>query len=102
MVHFTCDLCGKEMASSKDGRYVVKLEILPGFNPDEVRDEDLDDDPMEAISRSLQRDEEAPPEDPDEPRRETLRFDLCPGCRKKFLRDPLGRETLHQVHFSEN
>lgn len=102
MVHFTCDLCGKEMASSNEDRYVVKMEVMPAFDPDEIREEDLDDDPMEAVSQLLQREGELSAEDLDEPRRESLRFDLCPGCHRKFLRDPLGRETLHQVHFSEN
>jgi len=102
MVHFTCDLCGKEMASSNDGRYVVKMEILPAFDPDEIREEDLDEDSMELVSRILESDEELSSEDFDEPRPESFRFDLCPNCRRKFLRDPLGRETLHQVHFSEN
>jgi len=102
MIHFTCDRCGKEMASSEDGRYVVKMEVLPGFDPDLIREEDLDDDPMEAVSQILQDDAERASEDLAEPRRQSFRFDLCSSCRRKFLADPLGRETLHQVHFSEN
>ena len=31
-----------------------------------------------------------------------LRFDLCPECRKKFMKAPLGRETLKQFDFSQN
>lgn len=102
MIHFTCDLCGKEMASSNGDRYVVKMEILPALDPDDGWDEELDDDPMESIAELLQRDGDAGFDDLENQRRSALRFDLCPGCRKKFLRDPLGRETLHQIHFSEN
>jgi hypothetical protein len=29
-----------------------------------------------------------------------LRFDLCPACCKKFLKNPLGREVLFE--FSKN
>ena len=31
-----------------------------------------------------------------------LRFDLCPECRKKFLKNPLGRKTIEQFDFSQN
>ena len=57
MVHFTCDLCGKDLTTSGDGRYVVKIEAYPGFDPTEIKEDDLDDDPMEAVAQILQRDE---------------------------------------------
>jgi hypothetical protein len=31
-----------------------------------------------------------------------MRFDLCPECRKKFVENPLRRETAKVVGFSEN
>ena len=33
-----------------------------------------------------------------------LRFDVCPECRKKFIKNPLGREVVaaKAVGFSEN
>jgi hypothetical protein len=31
-----------------------------------------------------------------------MRFDLCPECRKKFLKNPLGREHSKQFDFSKN
>ena len=31
-----------------------------------------------------------------------LRYDLCPECRKKFVRDPLGKEAAQKFDFSEN
>ena len=48
MVHFTCDLCGKDLTTCTDGRFVVKIEAYPGFDPTEIKDDDLADDPMEA------------------------------------------------------
>ncbi len=41
MVHFTCDLCGKDLTTSTDGRFVVKIEAYPGFDPTEIREDDL-------------------------------------------------------------
>ena len=31
-----------------------------------------------------------------------FRFDLCPECHKKFLKDPLGREAARSIDFSKN
>ena len=33
---------------------------------------------------------------------EQLRFDLCPECRKKFLKNPLGANYSKQFDFSKN
>ena len=30
------------------------------------------------------------------------RFDLCPECHLRFLEDPLGRDALSRLKFSEN
>ena len=57
MVHFTCDLCGKDLTACGDPRYVVKIEAYAGFDPTEITEDDLDDDHMEAVSQLLQRDE---------------------------------------------
>jgi hypothetical protein len=102
MVHFTCDLCGKDMTTSGDGRYVVKMEAYPGFDPNEIKEDDLDDDPMEAVSQLLQHDECLSSEELSKTQTRGFRFDLCSTCHHKFMRDPLGKETLHQFDFSEN
>ncbi len=54
MVHFTCDLCGKDLTATGDARYVVKCEAYAGFDLIEITDEDLDGDHMEAVSQILQ------------------------------------------------
>ena len=77
MVHFTCDLCGKELSSSGESRYVVKIEAYPGFDPTEIKEDDLDDDPMEAVAQILQRDEALVTEDLATPLHKGFRFDLC-------------------------
>jgi len=30
------------------------------------------------------------------------RFDLCSECRKRFIKNPLGRVTNHELNFSQN
>jgi len=101
MVHFTCDLCGKDLTTNDERRFVVKIEVYPSFDPTELREDDLDDDPMEAVSQILKRDESlVAGVDDDKPR--GFRFDLCPGCYAKFVKDPLGREVLRTFDFSKN
>ena len=102
MVHFTCDLCGKDLTACGDPRYVVKMEAYAGFDPNEITEDDLDEDHMEAVSQLLQRDGGAGSEDLAGPLHKGFRFDLCPACHLKFLKDPLGKESLRTFDFSKN
>jgi hypothetical protein len=103
MLHVTCDLCGKHLAPGSDNRYVIKMEVFAAHDPAELTEADLDDDHMEAVSKLL-RDADDNLVDPDAlaPAYKKMRYDLCPGCHQKFLRDPLGREAAQKFDFSEN
>src|SRR5438132_14071117 len=103
MVHVTCDLCGKEMRPGDDHRFVIKIEVYTAHDPAVLTEADLDEDHMEAVSQLL-RDEEdqlGETDDPTPPHK-NFRYDLCPECHKKFVRDPLGREAAQKFDFSEN
>ncbi len=102
MVHFTCDLCGKDLTAAGDPRFVVKIEAYAGFDPTEITEGDLDDDHMEAVSQLLRRDEELSTEELDAQARKGFRFDLCSCCHGKFVKDPLGRDSLRVFDFSKN
>jgi hypothetical protein len=103
MLHVTCDLCGKELLPGDDHHYVVKLEVFAAHDPREITDADLDEDHMEAVSQLL-NEMDADLEDPDvvAPQYKNFRYDLCPNCHKKFVRDPLGKEAAQKFDFSEN
>ena len=81
---------------------MVKIEAFPGFDPTEIKEDDLDDDPMEAVAQLLQRDEGLLAEDPAAPLHKGFRFDLCPSCHHKFLKDPLGKDAIRSFDFSQN
>ena len=102
MVHFTCDLCGKDLTDAGNPRFVVKIEAYAGFDPTQITEDDLDDDHMEAVAQLLQRDEEMSAKDFDAQIRKGFRFDLCSCCHGKFLKDPLGRESIRAFDFSKN
>ena len=103
MVHFTCDICGKDMSATSDPRFIVKIEAFPGFDPDEITHTDLDDDHMEAVSELLQRDPQAMSSEAlIAPIQNSFRFDLCPNCHAKFIKDPLGKQFQRSFEFSKN
>ena len=102
MVHFTCDLCGKDLTATGEPRFVVKIESYPGFDPTEITEEDLDDDHMEAVSQILQRDESLSSDEQALAVRKGFRFDLCPACHCRYVKDPLGREYSRSFDFSKN
>ncbi len=104
MFHITCDVCGKELTSGGDDqRYVVKMEVYAAQDPAVLTEADLDEDHMEAISQLL-REEEDPLADSDlkSLQQKNFRYDLCPECHRKFVRDPLGRDAAQKFDFSEN
>ena len=102
MVHFTCDLCGKDLNALGDPRYVVKIEVFAGFDPNQITEEDLDDDHMEQIAEILQHDEDLGGNEALKPVRQGFRYDLCSCCRTRFVKDPLTRKGLKLFNFSNN
>ena len=99
MLHFSCDLCGKDLTDGRDSRYVVRMEVYAAADPAQLTDADLSDDQLEAVGQLLRDGDDADQEPA--PAYKKLQYDLCPGCHKKFLADPLNREA-QKFDFSEN
>src|ERR1700737_3466950 len=103
MFNVTCDLCGKELCPGQDERFVVKVEVFAAHDPAKITEADLDEDHMEAVSELLREmDENAIDPELTEPSSKHFRYDLCPECQKRYLRDPLGKEAAQKFDFSEN
>ena len=102
MMHVTCDLCGKELRPGEDLHFIVKVEVFAPHDPAELTEDDLDEDHMEAFGEMLREMEDTEESKPVPPACQQLRFDLCPTCRQRYLRDPLGKEAAQKFDFSEN
>lgn len=103
MLRYTCDVCGKDLQPGDDSRYVVEMEVYAAHDPAELTEADLDQDHMDEVSQMLQEMEETGVDsDIVPPTFKKLRYDLCPTCHKRFLRDPLNKEATQKFHFSEN
>ena len=102
MIRYVCDLCKRELDPDEDLRYVVKMEVYAAFDPNVAQEQDDDRDHLQEIQDILERLEQSDSEQVGEDVYQKLRFDLCPECRKRFLRNPLGRETAKALDFSKN
>lgn len=101
MIHYTCDLCKREM-DPDELRYVVKLEIGAAMDPLEANELDDDRDQLLEVQEILERLEDAEDDHVGDEVYQQMRFDLCPKCTRKFRKNPLGRELSKQFDFSKN
>ncbi|MGO9115948.1 MAG: hypothetical protein ACLP9L_42630 [Thermoguttaceae bacterium] len=92
MIRYSCDLCKRDLDPRRDLRYVVKVEVFAAM--DAAADEDEDNDHLQEIQDILERLENAEDDQIGEEVCQQLRFDLCPECRSKFVKNPLGRENF--------
>ena len=102
MMHFSCDFCGKDMTQDGAARFILKMEAYAATDPAELTDDDLETDHVEEMAQLLCEMEEADEEPQLRPTSKKMRFDLCPGCFRKFVNDPLGRENATKFDFSPN
>jgi hypothetical protein len=103
MIRYSCDLCGMELDPQNDLRYVAKIEVYAAFDPAAADSEDDDRDHLEEIQDILERMEDSASDQIGDDVYQQLRFDLCPECRRKFVKNPLGRKKLAEAFgFSSN
>jgi hypothetical protein len=78
------------------------MEVFAAHDPGGLTEADLDEDHLQEVGQMLQDIEDGLAEAPEPaPVCKSLRFDLCPACHGRFLRDPLRKEA-QQLHFSKN
>jgi hypothetical protein len=101
MIHYSCDCCKREL-DPEDLRYVVKMEVYAAFDPSAMDEAADDRDHLQEIQEILQRSDEAVNDQIASDVYEQLRFDLCPECHRRFLKNPLDRELPKHFDFSKN
>jgi len=67
-------------------------------------EEELDDDRdhLQEIQEILERLDDAEDAQICDDVYHHARFDLCSECRKRYVKNPLGRLTTHHLDFSQN
>lgn len=101
MIHYTCDLCKRDLDPEADLRFVVRIEISAAFDPIDG-DGDDDRDYLQEIQDILERLEDAESDKIGDEVLQQIRLDLCPECRKHFLSRLLLRESPKLFDFSNN
>lgn len=90
MEGLVCDGCGATLLADEDVRYVLRVEGFAAYDPLEITQADLERN-LDAELRSLvsslaELDAEAAQ---DQVHRQ-FRFDLCPRCWQRYVKDPLA------------
>ncbi len=119
MRHISCDLCGKDLVTGSQLRYIVKLDVRLEHNATYTAHEhdfpiEDDTDSVEAMNQLLEDIEHDSHADVSASDRDTVempslqqpplacQYDLCTACYQRFQQDPLGRERKRKLHFSSN
>jgi DNA-directed RNA polymerase subunit RPC12/RpoP len=101
MIHYSCDRCKRPIEGDAGLRYVVTMEIEATIDSQETST-DGDQDSLLDIDQLLEQLEEEDLEHEGAPIFERKRFDLCPECYHKFIKNPLAKEQLVPFGFSSN
>lgn len=102
MIHYSCDRCKRILDPEQDLRYVVKIEIQAAMEPHETDEDEEDRDYLMEIQDILERVEDEDGINVGEDIYQKRRFDLCPECYRKFIKNPVGREASSKLGFSQN
>ena len=98
MIHYSCDLCGKDLPTGSP-RYTVRIEVFAAAEVDST-DPELVDKPDEVIQQMLEKMEQMSLKEIEDGNYRIFRYDLCRACQLRYLDDPLGyTKEMRQKHF---
>ncbi len=101
MIHYTCDRCSRQINTEDQKRYVVQIEIQSAAEgPAGAWEDDVDQ--LTELHQILEGITDEDLECDDHGANHRGRYDLCPECHRQFLRNPLGRDTMLALGFSNN
>ena len=102
MIHYTCDCCKRVLDPEEELRYVVSMEAYAVMDPSEPEQTDDDRDHLLEVHEILEQLDEEEADQMGDHLYQKLRFDLCPKCHRRFIKNPLGLEHATLFGFSSN
>jgi hypothetical protein len=102
MIHYSCDRCKRLLDPAEDLRYAVTIEVQAMMDPLDVDEAEDDRDHLLEVQEILERIDDAESDLIGSDIYQKNRFDLCSECYRKFIQNPIGRETPAQLGFSQN
>jgi hypothetical protein len=89
MNHITCDLCGRDLPTSGEVRYEVRIEVKAAYDAASLAKEDLEKDYRAEIAKVLRRLEGLSAVEAQDQVYRAFDFDLCAGCQRRYIENPL-------------
>ena len=86
-----CSRCGCVMMVGKAPFYIVNIEAISGYDPEEFEEADLEKDLRKEIGDLCRKLESVTQEDAEASVYRRMSFFLCPACHKAYLADPSQR-----------
>jgi hypothetical protein len=80
----------------------VKVEVYAAYDPMEITAEDLEQDHSDQVNQLLENMKNLSAEEAEEQVYKKFRFDLCPACQARYLKDPLLKAARKQASFGDN
>lgn len=99
MIHYTCDLCGKQLGKE---RFEAKIEVAPAYDPDEICEDDLNNDHLQQIADEIAEMESTGDFELPETGSKVMQLDFCSSCAARFIKSPLNASPPSRVGFSSN
>lgn len=96
MIRYRCDGCRQDLKRDGSNHFIVRIEAFAAAGSLEFSEEELNRDhvaEMETIIRDLAC---TPPDEIEDQVYRSFRYDLCPGCHRAFLKNPLRAANPHQ------
>jgi len=97
MDHLTCDLCGKPLLADEAVRYEARIQVYAAYDPLELTADDLSQDHRAQIRSLLEQLGQMDPQEVEESVYKEFLFDLCMGCQRRYVREPLPRPSGPQA-----
>jgi len=101
MIHYTCDRCKREIHPVQHTRYVVRIEVQ-SVDVDFACEIEDDVDHLAELHQQLEETHGECVSDADVGANHRGQYDLCEDCHRQFLKNPLGRDNLVSLGFSNN
>jgi hypothetical protein len=102
MIHYTCDRCKRQINTADQTRYIVQIDIHSAADHSTIELED-DVDHLAELHQMLEGIHEGVVDDGvDAASSHHGQYDLCPECHRQFLENPLGRDAMLAIGFSNN
>ena len=102
MIHYSCDRCKRQINSVDEFRYTIRMEVRAALDFGDASQDEADQDHLMELHEILESAEDAESDFIDDDLYQQLRFDLCPSCYRKFMRNPVGDKPSVELNFSEN